>query len=105
MSYASSTGAQRVAVNTAANKLAKGTQASREGFNLSGVSNDADVEALGAATAAALAAIGITSAIASNQKLITTAVKFPCGAVTGTGTFATATIVNGVVTGIVLSAS
>lgn len=39
------------------------------------------------------------------SKVITSGVKVPCGTVTGSGTFATPTIVNGVITGIVLSAS
>lgn len=42
---------------------------------------------------------------AANQFVLTSGVKVNAVAVTGTGNFATPTIVNGVITGIVLSAS
>lgn len=41
----------------------------------------------------------------TTQKLLSSGVKVPVGTVTGTGTFFTPTIVNGVITGGVLSAS
>lgn len=53
----------------------------------------------------ALTAAGASAAVPSTQKVLTTAVKFACGTVTGSGTFCTPTIVGGVVTGMVLSAS
>lgn len=53
----------------------------------------------------ALVAAGAGPVLPSTQKVLTSAVKVTVGTVTGTGTFGTPTIVGGVITGIVLSAS
>jgi hypothetical protein len=50
-------------------------------------------------------AAGAGPVLPSTQKVLTSAVKVTVGTVTGTGTFGTPTIVGGVITGIVLSAS
>jgi hypothetical protein len=53
----------------------------------------------------ALVAAGAVPVLPSTQKTLTSAVKTPVGTVSGSGTFGTPTIVGGVITGIVLSAS
>lgn len=105
MSYASATGAQRLEVSSAAEILAKVTAPARAGLNGPGVAGHDDAEAACTRASAALAAVGVTAALSSNQQTLTSGVKVPCGTVTGSGTFATATIVDGVITGIVLSES
>lgn len=65
----------------------------------------ADVDTALTALLAALAAAGFSPAIPATSKTIASGVKVPVGTVTGTGTFGTPTIVGGVITGIVLSAS
>jgi hypothetical protein len=53
----------------------------------------------------ALVAAGAGPVLPSTQKTLTSGVKVAVGTVTGSGTFGTPTIVGGVITGIVLSAS
>lgn len=65
----------------------------------------ADIDTALTALLAALTAAGFGAALPSTSKTIASGVKTPVGTVTGTGTFGTPTIVGGVITGIVLSAS
>lgn len=104
MSYASATGAQRLAVNSAAERLATGTSPARENTAGLGQRNDADPEALGLSMSQALLAVGI-SGIGTNQVTLTSGQKVNAVSVTGTGNFATFTIVGGAITAIVLSSS
>lgn len=90
MSYASATGVQRLAVQTAAHKLALGTAAARYGLNPTGVVNDAPIATLAADMQAALTAVGeglvATQAVVSNGG--TAPVKNSAGtAVPGTSTY------------------
>ncbi len=73
MSYVSATGAERLAVNTAAHNLAKATEAARSNFAPTGISNDADVEAAAAAVNAALTAVDLgaePAPLPSNQAIV-----------------------------------
>ncbi|QQO90814.1 hypothetical protein [Pseudomonas phage Misse] len=65
----------------------------------------APIDAALAALQTALVAAGAGPVLPTTQKTLTSGTKTPVGTVTGTGTFGTPTIVNGVITGIVLSAS
>lgn len=65
----------------------------------------ADIDTALTALLSALSAAGFSAAIPATSKTIASGVKVPVGTVTGTGTFGTPTIVGGVITGIVLSAS
>lgn len=64
-----------------------------------------DIDTALTALLAALAAAGFSTAIPSTSTVLASGVKVPVGTVSGTGTFGTPTIVDGVITGIVLSAS
>lgn len=63
------------------------------------------VDAALVALQSALVAAGAGPVLPSTQKTLSSGVKASVGTVTGSGTFGTPTIVGGVITGIVLSAS
>lgn len=65
----------------------------------------ADIDAALVALQSAVSSAGIGAALPATSKVIASGVKTPVGTVSGTGTFGTPTIVGGVITGIVLSAS
>lgn len=65
----------------------------------------AEIDAALVALQTAVSAVGLGATLPSTSKTIASGVKTPVGTVTGTGTFGTPTIVGGVITGIVLSAS
>lgn len=64
-----------------------------------------EIDAALVALQTAVSAVGLGATLPSTSKTIASGVKTPVGTVTGTGTFGTPTIVGGVITGIVLSAS
>lgn len=93
MSYASATGAQRLEVSSAALLLSAVTAPARHGLNGPGVAGHDDAEAAAARAAAALAAIGVTAALPSNQAVVTSGAEYEA-----TGGTVTLTVVAGVVT-------
>lgn len=66
---------------------------------------DGTVVASSGVTAEVTAGVLVAARLPTGRALVTTAVKVPVGTVSGSGTFGTFTITNGVITGIVLSAS
>lgn len=106
MSYASATGAQRLAVNSAAEKLAKATYAARHGLNGPGTAGFENAETAGAACSTALAAVGIIGTLPANQVVVTNGatinVENSAGALDSP---ATAVVAGGVLTGCNLAAT
>ena len=105
MSYATATGAQRLEVNSAASALAAATQNARAGLNGPGLTGHTDAEAAAVRCQEALAAVGVSATLPSTQTVLTNALSVTGVSITGTGSIFTPTIVDGVLTGGVLSAA
>ena len=104
MSYATGTGAQRLEPNSAASALAAATQNARAGLNGLGLTGHIDAEAAATRCQVALAAIGVSATLPSTQAVLTNGLSITDVSITGSGSIFTPTIVDGVFTGVVLSA-
>lgn len=104
MSIATATEAQREAIRSAAVALEHRSQHWAQNAATPNAAAVTSFQPIADATTAALAAAGY-SGVTATQVILSSGVKVNAVAITGTGNFATPTIVNGAITGIVLSAS
>lgn len=104
MSIATITEAQRNAIRTAAVALEHRTQHYAQNAATPSAAAVTSFQPLADAMTSSLAVAGYNGTT-TTQFILNSGVKVNAVAVTGTGNFATPTIVNGAITGIVLSAS
>lgn len=104
MSISTSTAAQRITLRDKAVIAEKMLQNFAQDSIVPNTEQITEIDAaLTALTAALQAAGGVI--LPGTQTIVTSTVKRPVGTVSGSGTFGTFTVANGVITGIVLSAS
>ena len=104
MSYATATPAQRLALRDHSLKLAVLTQPAAQRADLF-VGEETAVDAQAALSLAAFSAAGYSAVLPATQVTLSSGQKVNAVSVTGTGNFATFTIVAGAITAIVLSES
>lgn len=105
MAILSATPAQQLEVRRRAAQASRACQVFSQNAAVLTAAQSAIVDTAIANLHTALSAAGAGAALLGTQKLLTSTVKTPVGTVSGSGTFGTPTIVAGVITGIVLSAS
>lgn len=105
MAISSATPAQQLELRRRLAQASKATQRFSQDAVVLTAEQSAVIDAALTNLNAALSAAGAGAVLPSTQKTLSSGVKVPVGTVTGTGTFFTPTIVGGVITGGVLSAS
>lgn len=105
MSTVSATPAQRITARDKCFIASDALQAVAQNSFTPSADEGAAIDVALVAAATALGALGASAALPSTSFVLNSGVKVNAVAVTGTGNFATPTIVGGVITGIVLSAS
>lgn len=104
MTIATITEAQRETIRSTADALEQEAQKFAQDARVPGAAHITRFDGVANAAVAALAVAGYNGTL-STQFVLNSGVKVPATLVSGSGNFATPTIVAGVITGIVLSAS